>query len=308
MAALSAIIGQLDRMAAGRQAARANYATGTDFWDRVDAAADETYENAVKGAEITALDTELAAGGVTCNGYARWWTLHNLYARELGYSDLGAYLAVMGLRVPWEASEQSYDSGNGRLTATRVFPKGTLVANEAAPTNAGMHLLGTYLAGAIAAGDGALPTTVGPAALLAINLGAAATVGATFTCTNWVAATTKSIALSLSGAAQYTQTVLGEQALASGVSAGDIGLPVSSTAAFTAGEYVLVWESDSLQEVCLVTTLGTGPTRLVVPAIQNAYTTSAKVWPLFRSVAYGSGASGSGSVALYARPDRIIAL
>jgi hypothetical protein len=306
MAALSAIIGQLDRMAKGRQSAMANYASGTDFWDRVDAAADETYENAVKGTDMTALDTALAAGAVTCTGYARWWTLHNVYAKALGYADFGAYLTAMGIRIPYEANELAFESGYGRLTPASVFPKGTMVASEASPTSAGLHLLGVY-AGAALTSVTALPTTVGPAAVMAVNMGSSATVGGTFTLTNWVASTTKDIALSLSSAAQYTQTVLGEAALAAGVSAGDLGLPVASTAAFTAGEWVLVVEG-STQEVCLVTSLGTGPTRLVVPALKNAYTTSAKVRPLFRSVAYKNGASGSGTVNFYAMPDRTIAL
>jgi len=295
-------------MAAGRQASLATWAAGGGvFRQRLDDAADFTYEDIVLGADITALDASLAAGRVTNSYFARWFTLHNAYAVTLGYASLGAYLIAKGIRVPYEANELCSDSTSARLTPASVFPKGTLPANEADPSSAGMHLLGVF-AGAALTSVTALPTTVGPAAIMAVNMGSAATVGGTFTCTNWVAATTKDIALSLSGANQYTQTILGQQALAAGVSVGDVGLQVSSTAAFTAGEWVLVWESDALQQVCLVSSLGTGPTRLVVPALVNAFTTDAIVIPLYRSVAYKSGASGSGTVNLYARPDRIIAL
>jgi hypothetical protein len=128
-----------------------------------------------------------------------------------------------------------------------------------------------------------------------------------FRCTNYVGAATKDITWSLSGAAQYKQTILGAQALGSGVSAGAVTLPVAATGQFTAGEWVLVYESDSLQEVALVSSLTTN-TSLTVPAIQNAYTTDALVIPLFGAVTYQSGGTGTGNATVYALPDRIIAL
>ncbi len=324
MSAYAQILAVLDRAAKVRQNALANASGGSNFWALVDAAGDETFENRVKGSDITAVDTELASGAYwSTTGLRKLFShLESYFIDDLGYAKAGttpamaAYLAAVGgARVPYHAAECLYDalttgSTGIRLPAVRVFPKGTRPADGGNPGSAGMHLLGTFTATAtFAAGDGALPATVGPAGILAINMSAAQSVGGTFRCTNYVAATYKDLALSLSGADQYTQTILGEEAVASAVTAGDLAVQVASTAAFTAGEYVLVYEDDATQELMLVDSLGTGPTRLVTTtALKNAYTTSAVVIPLFRSVTFQSGGSGTGDVRLYALPDRTISL
>lgn len=300
----------VDRVAKGVETSLASYNGGTDFWTLVDAAQDETFENTVKGSDLTAVDARVLEGmSWSDNVMKKMFQALDAYAVTQGKVSFTAWLATtLALRISKRAANAYYQATGKTPTPGYTFPQGVLVAGGADPTGAGMHTFGTYESGAISGTEGALPATEGPAAIMAVNLGAAATVGASFTCTNFNATSTKSIALSLSGATQYTQTILGQQALAAGVSAGDTGLQVSSTAAFTPGEYAIVWESDALQEVVLISSLATGPTRLVVPALKNAYTTAAKVWPLFSNVVYGSGASGSGQVALYARPDRIVAL
>lgn len=324
MSAYTQILACLDRVAKGRQSSLANFGSGDDFWVKVDAAADEVFENRVKGQYITDIDTELASGGRwSTAGLKRLFSLFEDYFKnDLGYAESGtqpamaAYLAAVGGgRVPYHAAESLMDaltigSTEKRLPAVRVFPKGTLVADEADPSSSGMHLFGTLdpSGPTWTAGDGALPTTVGPCGILTIGLGSSQTAGGTFRCTNYVAATYKDIALSLVTAAQYKQTILGSTAVASGVTAGDLAIQVGATTNFTAGEYVLVVEG-SVQELVLVDSLAAGPTRLVtLTAIKNAFTTSAVVIPLFRSAAYQSGGSGSGDVAVYALPDRIIAL
>jgi hypothetical protein len=320
MSANSAMKLCLDRIAKGRQNSLANYATGDDFWAKVDAAADETYENVVKGVDMTAVDAALAAGTSWSTSALRaFFTLHDTYVRDLGYAAangapaLAAYLAAVGgWRVPYLATESAFEAQNLRLPAAQVFPKGTLVANEADPSSSGMHLFGTLTGPSTwAAVDGALPTTVGPCAILAVGMAATQTVGATFRCTNYVAATTKDIALSLSTAAQYTQTVLGQTTVAAGAAAGATSVQVAATTNFTAGEYALIWESDALQEVILLGAHGTGPTRLTVAGsgtLKNTYTTAAVVYPLFRSAAYQGSGSGTEAVNVYAMPDRAIAL
>ena len=86
-------------------------------------------------------------------------------------------------------------------------------------------------------------------------------------------------------------------------------MQVSATTYFTAGEYALIWESDLLQELVILGAHGTGPTRVTTTtAIKNSYTTGGWIIPLFRSVAYVSGASGSGNVDFFALTDRTIAL
>lgn len=320
MSAIAQIRLQLDRIAYGRQTQQAAFGTGDDFWTKVDAAADETYENRVKGSDITAIDAELALGGRWYTpALTRWFTLHEDYFRtDLGYAAVGtapamaAYLAAVGgFRIPYLAALSLTDAqGSMIMPAARVSPKGILPASEATPLTSGMHRFGTLTGPTTwASVDGALPSTVGPVGILAVNLSATQTVAGTFRCTNYVAATYKDIALSLSTAAQYTQTILGSVAVASGVTAGDLLVQVGATTTFTAGEYVLLYESDAVQELMLVATLGTGPTRLTTTTpILNNYTTGGVVIPLFRSAAYQTGGTGTNDVAIYARPDRAIAL
>lgn len=313
MSVLSTILGQLDRIAAGREAQLAAFGSGTDFWARVDAAADETYENRVKGADMTTLDAELAAGGKWSTAACKkWFELHKAYvSTDLSLTTapvLGTYLAQYGLRIPFWANEAHYEATNARLAAASVFAKGILVADEADPSGGGLHQFGSYASGALTSVDGALPATVGPAPIMAVNTGSSQSTGAVFTATNYVAATTKDLTLALSNAAQYTQTVLGQQAVSSGASAGQKVVSVAATAQFTVGEYVLIWESDALQEVAVVGSIQSNTSLTMVSNLANSYTTDADVWPLYRSVVYKNGASGSGTVNLYARPDRIIAL
>jgi len=319
VSAYTAIIACMDRLAKGRQTQQAAFATGDDFWTKVDAAADETFENRVKGSDITAIDLELASGGEWSTlGLKKLFTLMELYfITDLGYAVSGtapafsAYLtAVGGARIPNLAANALTEALSKIMPPARVFPKGTLVADEADPSSAGMHLFGDLdpSGPTWTAADGALPSTVGPCGILAVGMTGTQTAAGTFRCTNYVAASTKDIAVSLSGAAQYTQTILGSAAVASGVTAGDLTIQVGATTTFTAGEYVLVKEG-AIEELVLVDSLGTGPTRLVtLTAIKNAFTTSAVVIPLFRSAAYQSGGTGTGDINVYAMPDRIIAL
>lgn len=309
MSALSAIYAQLDRMARGRQLSKSIFSTGA-FWTLVDAAQDQTYEDIVKGQSITDLDADLASGIKWGTSVLRtWFTLHGTWARGEGYSNLyEALQALSGARIPYEAAQCYRDALSSSVAAQMIFPRGTLVSDETDPTDTDMHLFGVYETGVINSDDGEGALSM-PGAILAIGMGSSQTVGATFRCYNFVAPTTyKDLALSLSGADQYTQKVLGETAVASGVSAGDGSIQLASTAAFTAGEWALVVEGTT-QELVKVASLGTGPTRLVLNGVTiNAFTTSAVVWPLFSNVTYQSGASGSGIVNLYARPDRVISL
>lgn len=314
MSAFRQIILALDRIAKGRENAATAFSGGTDFWQLADDAGDELYENTVKGADLTQMDTELQSVRFDA-GYRRtWFTLHENYFSALGYSSsplLQAYLDAVGRnRIPYEANEALYEARSVRLSPQFVFPKGTLVADGEDPSTSGMHKFGRFTAtGTWTAADGALSSYVVGAAVVAINLSASQTVGATFRCYCQDGEAYKDIALSLTGASQYTQTVLGAQAVASQAAAGQDKVQVSSTADFTVGDWVLLWESDELQEIAQVKALLTSPTRLQFENnLLQTFSTSAYVWPLFTRAEYLSGGSGSGSVDLFARPDRIIQL
>lgn len=319
MSAVAQIQAILDRVAKGSQTSRDVWSGGTyDFWELADNSADETFENRLKGTSLTAIDADLLTG-------AKWSTptlgqlfilLENYCKLDLGYAvsgsapALAAYLAAVGgWRIPYEAAERLNDATGLRVPAFRVFAPGTLPVDEETDANSGMHLFGTLAAGGPTwtAGTETLSSRVGPSVIMCINQGATQTAGGTFRCTNFVASTYKDIALSLSGVAQYLQTRLGEEAVTGAITAGDTAIEVASTANFTAGEYVLIMEGSTM-EVALVSSLATGPVRLVVPALLNSYTTSAVVIPMFSSATYLSGGSGSGNVNVYAMPDRAISL
>ncbi len=311
----AAIRGVLDRLAYGQEQILTAYVGGTDFWDRIDAAADETFENLVKGTVATALDAEVARGAVPTQ-LSNLLTDLDAYANTLGVTTpsghqlLDAYLeSYGGWRVPWYAAEAYYYTRGGRLQADRVFSKGVRPANEADPSESGMHKFGRFTPSTFTADAGALDTTrIVGAPILAINLGSGQTVGGTFRCTCQDGSSTKDLALSLSSAAQYTQTILGRQAIASPAAAGQKVVSVAATAQFSEGEYVLLWESDELQEIALVETI-TDDTSLTMAAnLLNSFTTGGFVLPLFVNVTYQGGGSGSGNVDFFAMPDRAIAL
>lgn len=312
MSATAQILLAISRMAKGRQESKDVWASGTDFWHLTDAAADQTYEDIVKGADLTAVDASLALGSNwSYDPVKRWFALHETYAKALGYLAVGnvpafsAFLkAETGARVPYETAECLHDAMALRLPAWQVFPKGTTPADTVTPVGTGMVAVGV-LTGPSTWVEGALS---GLSAMVAINMVGTQSVGAVLRCYNYVASSYKDITLSLVEAAQYTQTVLGRVAIASGVTAGDSSIQVASTTNFTAGEYVLVTEG-SVAEVVQVTSLGTGPTRLVLSTpMVNAFTTSGKVTPMFSNVEYLSDGSGTGAVNVYAMPDKIIAL
>ena len=320
MSVASTILGQIDRMAKIRQASQANASTGDDFWTRVDAAADETYENRVKGSDMTALDSALLAGAFWSTAtLKKWFDLHNVYfSNDLALSGnplLAAYLDTLGgIRIPFEAAECFNEAMYSRLASQYVFPKGTRPADTADPATSGMHKFGriTGTAGAptYASTDGAISSYVKGAGMLIINTDASpAPNSLVMTCTQQLG-TTKDITVTLGGTDQYKQTILGAQAIgAAAAAAGQKVIPVAATAQFTAGEYCLIWKSDSVQEIGLIATVTSNTSVTMTTNLVNAFAENDLVIPLFTNVAFKSGTLGDGKhLDFYAYPDRAIAL
>jgi len=306
-----------DRIAKGVQNSLANYSTGTDFWDLADAAADEAYENRIKGTSLTAMDAALAAGSVfSTSALQQWFVLHYQYF----LSDLAlanswtSYLAIAGFRMPYYAAEALVQAmGEGaRLAAQLVFPKGTRADSGSATGGDGLHkfgrLTGTSTTPTWAATDGALVNCLG--GILAVTQDA--TPGASnlkILCTLADGLTTKEVALTPAAAANG-QAIVGQQAI-TGV-AGAV-LSCAATAQFTVGDYVLLYEgaegSGSIREVGQVKTITANTSIELQAAPVNTITTSGTIIPLFAGAAYGSGSLGDTKrVDLFGLPDRIIAL
>ena len=314
MAVAAQIKAQLDRMAYGRQTMKAAFATGDDFWTKVDAAADETYENRVKGSDITALDTALANMSVFgTSALAKWFTLHNDYFNadlSLASPYIASYLATVGWRVPYEAAECLVDAlgSSNRLSAWRVFPKGIRPADEGDPTSSGMHKFGQWTEVTYAVTDGALVNSYAP--VLFIPLDATVNPSSPIATATLQDATTKDIAFSPS-ATQYAQGILGSQAIgAAGAAAAQKDIPVAATAQFKAGEWVLIVKADySVQEVAQIDSLVANTSLTMESNLINSFVENDLVLPMFTNVTRKSGGfDADKDVAFYAFPDRIIAL
>ncbi len=314
------IKGMLDRVAKLRQDMGAIAATGTTLWNRADAAADQVFEDRLKGVSLTAADAALAAMSFWANTKLKttFDDLTKYFRIDLALTSpyWEKYLATIGWRVPYGAAEALVEAMgvNYRLSSQYVFPRGTLVADAADPASSGMHkfgrITGTTGASTYASVDGALPATVKGAPILAIN--DEATPGLTnliVTATNQAGAT-KDLTVT-TGNTQYTQEVLGQQLIAAaGAAAGQKVVPVPATAAFAVGEYILIVKSDfSIVELALIASIQANTSLTVTTNLINTFAQNDLVWPMFTDLTIKSGTAGNGKhISFYARPDRIIAL
>lgn len=323
MAVKATIHGALERMAKIRQLAQAIASTGTDFWDRIDAAADETFENRVKGTNATALDAALADGSSISLKFLNFMTDLNTYCSldlELAVTN-GTYLETLltsyAMRVPFEAAEIWADvfGEAARLPADLVFPKGTRPA-AGTPATSGMHKFGTLTGSTgdptYAEVNGALDTKVGGAPVFITN-DAAATAVTDLTMTGTrVDGTTVDLGMTVSGAGQYAQTIWASQPVnAAGAAAGQKVIPINGiTAPFKVGEPVLITKSDdSVQEVGVVASIVADTSITLEDNLVGTYAAADLVLPMFTDIAWKSGSVADGKVlSLWAYPDRIIAL
>ncbi len=314
-----------DNIAKTVQALQESVASRGRLWTIADAAQDETFENRVNVTALSTADDAIEASAAIFSNadIKKAITLLQDYANtDLGLASpyLDTYFACTGgFRVPYEFAEAYYAAVGGRLLARNVFPKGTLVADEADPANAGMHqfgaLTGTAGASTYAAVDGALTTSrVAAAAVVCISRDA--TPGGPPTLTFVLEdGTTKNIAVTPS-ATQYGQVLVGSQAI---TSVTGLVLGCAATAQFKAGNHVLIYENadgdTSIREIAKVKTV-TLNTSVEVEfdeasktAFVNTITTDGYIVPMFTNVsAFVSGnINNSTHLDFYALPDRILA-
>ena len=309
-----AIQGIVDRLAKGRQTLKSAFSTGNTFWTRVDAAADETFENRVKGSTVTAFDTSLnsASYGSTTDAKGFCALLNSYLQVDLALAApyLEKYLDLYGWRVPYEFAQYWYEATGNRLSAQYVFGKGTRVASGADPSASGMHKFATWAGTAtVASVDGALVNCASPVLITSTDATPGGT-SPTLTVTLSDGATTRDIAFTPS-ATQYGQVLLGSQAIgAAGAASGQKVIPLSATAQFAANTYALVVKADySACELVYVKTVTANTSITVDTNLINSWVQNDLVIPLVTAVAYKSGSITSGkNLAIWAWPDRIIAL
>jgi len=314
-------MGQSDSIAKIRQASQ-EAASGVGFWTKVDAGSDETYENRVKGTDITAMDRVLAANSIwNQTALRQWFVLHQSYFLSdlsLAANYWDSYLAASMMRVPYEFA-QCVDDALGAaygIDPTYVFPKGTLPNDGADPATSGMHRFGTLTgtAGAPtwALDDGDLDTDEVMAAGVLINNDAAdpGETDVVMTCT-LQDGTTKDLDVTLGATTLHKQTILGLQDVgAAGAAAGQKVIPVAATGQFKAGEFVFIRHPGStLQEIAEIDSVQNNTSLTVKTNLLNSYVQNDDVIPLFSDVAYKSGTLTNGKVlSFYALPDRQITL
>lgn len=307
-----------DTTAAVRETIKSSLSGRTSWWSIIDAAADETYENRVKGSDITAADSAIDDMTVWSNNWLRrMFTLHNDYWNaDLGLANpyLTSYLATVGWRIPYEAAEAYYEAINWRVPDQWIFPKG-MWDEGVDPSTLGLHHFGTLAGTAtFTEVDGALPSTMDKGAVIVARSLAASPGGAsTPTCTVTLSdATTKDIAVTFN-ASEWGDVVVGEQAVgAGGAAAAQAVVPVAATAQFKAGEYVWIQDTvdTSLCELCQIDTVTLNTSLTMESNLLKTYpAATAYVRPMFTNVAWKSGTITAGkSVGFYALPDREIAL
>lgn len=296
---------QCDNLGAYRSAWRIAVAGRNSLWAMVDAAGNQAYEDAVKGTQITAVDTRLG-DQVFGNSISEWFRLHRDYFNNTAgitdVNDIDSALTYYRWRVPQDFNELYYDWKGRYLTLTNVFPKADLN-------------FGTYARTGSSFTDGdAVDTTV--SGLSMVMAEATTLVGAS---NITVTATLKqsddtTIALGVtftSGDAIGTQKVFGETALSGNALAAATSVSVASTAAFEVGDRVLIYDSSS-QEHAVIESIVTNTSITFTAAIRNAYTTaaSAKITPLFKDVTSCTHTNGTNGdeFDLKAKPDRTIAI
>lgn len=315
MSAESAIKACFDRLAKGREAESAVW-TGNDFWTKIDAAADETFENRVKGSDITALDTLNEAGASWgSTGRRKFFELLNSYFNNdlaLATPYLTSYLATVGWRVPYGVAEAMHEATNVRLAAQYVFGKGTRPADEANPATSGMHKFSQWIdtggGETHPVADGALVNCLSPAVAISQTATPSGSAhAATITLSD---ATTKNVTFT-PDATQYGHILIGQQAIgAAAAAAGQKVIPVAATGQFKAATYVLVVKADfSVQELVLIDSLVANTSLTATANLINSWAENDLVLPLCSNCIWQAGTiSNDKTIDFYAWPDRIIAL
>lgn len=327
-----ALLGIFDRWAYQKEfAIQGDDGSGTDVWTRIDAAADETFENRCKGQAATDVDTALAA-----------MPLGDI--NELGplMDDIGAYcktdLALGGLNGYLTARRFRMDLRTAQMFQDRYSAGYLSIANIASRADCSAAVPGLELghfvgngagAGAFTAGTDMSETTNGPSPIWArVTVKGLLDWGLTVTCKHatGVTPTTEAVVIVVAASAPVGTTyIVGETLQDENNASGQKVVKVTApTAQFAAGQKVLVtqWTGDApnrvwaQQEVGTIATIQEDISLTLVDNLLHSYTTAgnrAYVYPLYIGVStVGTGAGGNGTngdtVYFYPVPDRVLAL
>jgi len=329
----------IDRVAIIREAYIKAAAGGLSFWDLADAAENEVYENWCNVWDISEMDDAVYAATVGDSAaFNKWFAAHNSWlttavsaARPgLGYASWKAFFGLLTTddadlgkfwRTPWQFAEMYYDKYKTRLGVINVGAKGILSETIGDNVAAGLHDFGLLTKDASPewvadAGDLKASLTVGAPILInsdSDDTGTAITASITAKkISSGAVAGTKAYTGVVCPKGVDVHAILGEIEITTGPAAGQkvilsTSVPAASVAA---GDYVLIYESDVLQEIAEVASMLTTTSVTLAKNLRHTYSTAAKVWPLYTGISAVSTSAGTAAkaVSLYARPDRIITL
>ena len=313
--------GLFDRLAFCRGAFGEAGNGGTDLWTRVDACGDETFENRIKGADLTAADGALADPQLGEIGEVRtvMGLIQSYCQADLALAGLDAFLTAQRWRLDRRLASIYREAVGLPLTAANVHADGD--AGASCPGLA----MGTLVRGGTLTDGAAVDTDVtGPSAVLA----RVTTIGSSdWTVTITVKradATAEAIEQIItgtgSGGAVGDTYVLGAEAVASEAAADQKVVSVAATGQFAVGQQVLLieWEGSPPAETfvgCEVATIAEdgiaeNVSLTMVGTLLHTYSAAAFVYPLWVdvSVATGTGGTASDEIALFPAADRRLRL
>lgn len=285
-----AILGCLARLAAIKTAMQAAVTSGTKLWTRVDASGDETYENRVKGLNLTDVDTAIATAQIGV--WARtFFSDHVTYFSSIGLTGWGGYLDDRHLRLHQNAADVYKEAVGFPLDPKYV---------AASQTDAN-NVLGVYTFGVGVSGLATLASTFGPTPLYletSVNF-----AGSNYSFDIVVDDTLNSNSVTFTSVAPSATTanspkiIIGATSLSGAVSAGATTLSLNSRLGFKNGSYLIITNdtgtaysqdpnSPILKEYVRVTedVSGTSAGNITVSALKHSYQSGARVIPCFNKV------------------------
>lgn len=265
--------------------------TGTSYWTRVDAAADETFENRLKGTVASEFDERIRRAEFAANSASGFFQkLRQYFTDDLSLAGISAYLTAQRWRVPQEFAEWWYQQMREGITAANIIPRedpdrcGTMTHGSAfvagtdfATMTRGHPNTTDEIAGLI---EATVPvgTTIGVSAWaldITVDYEAAA-----------AAATYDVVNLAITnGAVAGTKFQIGAQLLSGNEDAAQTILGVAATGQFSVGGRILVYD-DSSHEVATVESIVENVSVTVTSGLLHSYTTAANaaIQPMFIGV------------------------
>lgn len=297
-------------------------ASDNSFWDIIDASEDETFENRVKGSDVTVLDTKFTGAtigsfcGTVLNEFRTYFT------KDLGYTSPGwaGYLAAKHRRVPEYFADVYYEVYASRLTARYIAASQEKTGN----------ILGTLAIGGTGANLTYLSTNLGNTRLGAVVttlIGSGTNMTIDFTARNTAAETAAYTSFAVTQAsAAGTVFPIGAVTPTNYTHGATTVITMGSTTGFKASGYALVVNSTyaaetpaTIMEYVPITAV-TADTSITVSLLTHTATgeftqlnaPNTRVYPMFNGVtalALSSGSQpASGAIKIVPLNDRTPAL